>query len=133
MFLIKEAVNQSCLKKLSPKCNEYNEFTVANQQSYKKLNFPLRFFNNPACDTMYSWHYQQFKQIAKLNLNIEFGRMLSSTIFTSMEKSWNHLRNSMPLKAGKKSSYHVLWSLFEKRDKNRPLIFFILSHFSLGN
>ena len=41
----------------------------------------------------------------ELNLNIEIGRAVLSTIFISIEKLWNHLCNSMLKETGQKSSH----------------------------
>ena len=54
-------------------------------------------------------HMKLFKRTKKLelNLHIEFGRAVLSTIFVSRRKLWNHLSNPCSKKAGQISSHPV--------------------------
>ena len=58
----------------------------------------------------------------KLNLNIEFGIAVLSTIFSSRGKLCNHVCNSILKKAGSKSSHEVLSSLKKSPHKDGTII-----------
>ena len=83
-------------------------------------------------------HMKLFKRTKKLelNLHIEFGRAVLSTIFVSRRKLWNHSSNPCSKRRDKNhpilSSYPVRVEKIsiQRRGRNCLVLLFIPSHFS---